>query len=115
VGFSHITKFEILGCDSHDVPRAGATCLPTAAIVVVGHGRNPLRTLFAPLLAALGALLGAVDGDVRRRLLATTWGHHPASWGKMKFNRLAASGVLGGDATYLLGGVPENIVVFALA
>jgi hypothetical protein len=33
----------------------------------------------------------------------------------MKFDRLAASGVLGGDVAQLLGGVLENIVVFTLA
>jgi hypothetical protein len=33
----------------------------------------------------------------------------------MKFDRIAAGGVLGGDVAQLLGGVPENIIVFTLA
>jgi hypothetical protein len=33
----------------------------------------------------------------------------------MKFSPLTASGVLGGDATQLLGGVPKNVTVFAQA
>jgi hypothetical protein len=67
------------------------------------------------LLATLGALLGVVDGSVRRCLLATTWGHLPASLGRMKFGRLIADGILGGDILQLLSGVPQNVTLFTLA
>jgi hypothetical protein len=76
---------------------------------------TPLRTLLAPLLPTLGALLGAVDDDVARCLLATAWGCLPTSLCRMKFSRLIAGGILGGDVELLLGGVPENSTVCALA
>jgi hypothetical protein len=68
-----------------------------------------------PLLDTLGALLGAVDGDIGRRLLAATWGRLPTSLGRMKFGHLIAGGILGGDDARLLGGVPKNVIVFPLA
>jgi hypothetical protein len=70
--------------------------------------------LLAPPLAALGALLGAFDGNVGRCLPVVAWCPLPASWGKMKFGCLAASVVLGGDAVQILSGVPKNVTVFAL-
>jgi hypothetical protein len=70
--------------------------------------------LLAPPLAALGVLLGAFDGNVGRCLPVAAWCPLPASWGKMKFDCLAASVVLGGDAVQILGGVPKNVTVFAL-
>jgi hypothetical protein len=51
-------------CGSHDVPRAGAACLPVASIVVIDCGRGPLMMLFAPLPVALGAIFGKLDGKV---------------------------------------------------
>jgi hypothetical protein len=83
---------------SRHMPRAGATHLPVVVIVVVGRGRSQLRTLLAPLLAALGALPGSLHGDVEWRLPATAWGHLPASWREVKFGHLTIGGVLGGDA-----------------
>jgi hypothetical protein len=94
-------------CGSHDVPHAGAACFLTIAAVVVGHGCDPLRTLLAPLVAAL---LGILDDVARRCLLVAAWGRLPASWVRAKFGRLIAGGVLGGDAAQLLGGVPENVI-----
>jgi hypothetical protein len=38
------------------------------AIIVASHGCSPLKVLFAPLLATFDALLGALSGDVERRL-----------------------------------------------
>jgi hypothetical protein len=80
------------------MPHARAACFLIVAAVVVSHGHNLLRTLLVPLLAALGALLGIVDGDVERCLLAAAQGRHPTAWGRPKFSRLVASGTLGGDA-----------------
>jgi hypothetical protein len=37
-----------------------------------------------------------------------------ALW-KTKLGCLAAGGILGGDADQFLGGVPKNVIVFALA
>jgi hypothetical protein len=66
--------------------------------------------LLAPLVATLGALLGVLDSDEGRRLLAAAQGCLPATWGRMKFDRLIAGGVLGGNATRLLGGAPKNVI-----
>jgi hypothetical protein len=96
-------------CGSQDVPHAGASRFLVVAAIVVGRGCHPLRTLLAPLLAALGTLLGVMDGGVERPLLAAARGHLPAAWGQAKFGRLIAGGVLDGDATQLLSGVPENV------
>jgi hypothetical protein len=102
-------------CGSCDTPRVGATCLPVVAIIVVGHGRGPLRMLVAPLLAALSAILGTVDGNIERCLLAATWGRLPASLGGMMCDHLTAGGVRVGDAVRLLGGVPKNVTPFVWA
>jgi hypothetical protein len=83
-------------------------------VVVVGRGHSPPRTLIAPPLAALGALPYALDGDVGRRLPVAACFRLLSSWGKTKFGRLTTGGVLGGDASQLLGGVPESVIVFAL-
>jgi hypothetical protein len=88
-------------------------CLPVVVVVVmVDHDRGPLRALLVPLLAAL---LGTVDGDVGRCLLAAAWGRLPDSLGRTKVGRLVANGILGGDAAWLLNGVPKNIVGFSRA
>jgi hypothetical protein len=62
------------------VPHAGVAYFLIVAIIVVGHDCNALRMLLAPLLAALGTLLGILDGDVRHCLLVAAWGHLPAAW-----------------------------------
>jgi hypothetical protein len=51
-------------------PHIGTTHLPIVAVVMVGHGRGPLRVLLVPPFAFLDAFLSAVDGDIGRRLLA---------------------------------------------
>jgi hypothetical protein len=99
----------------HNVPHAGAAILLIVAIAMFSHGRGPLLMLLAPILPALDTLLGAVAGDVEQCLLATAWGHLPASLGRKMFGHLIAGGILGGDTAQLLGGVPKNIVVFTLA
>jgi hypothetical protein len=71
--------------------------------------------MLTPLLATHSTLLGVVDVHIGRCLLATAWGRLPTSLDGKKFSRLAASGVWGSDAMQLLGGVPKNIVVSALA
>jgi hypothetical protein len=63
-----------------------------------------------PILSTLGALLGVMDGDVGRCLLAAAHGHLPTAWGKAKLGRLVAGGVLGDDVVQLLRGVPKNVV-----
>jgi hypothetical protein len=73
---------------SHDAPHAGAACYLIVATFVVGCDYYPLRTLLAPLLAALGIL----DDDVRRHLLAAAWGRFPTAWGRAKFGHLIAGG-----------------------
>jgi hypothetical protein len=56
-------------CGSRDVPHARAIRLPVVAVIVVDHVRSPIRMLLVPSLATLGALQGAVDGDIRGCLL----------------------------------------------
>jgi hypothetical protein len=51
-------------CDSRNMPQVRAICFLIVVIIIVSHKTNSLRTLLAPLLAALGALLGIMDGDV---------------------------------------------------
>jgi hypothetical protein len=55
--------------DSHDAHHTGATYFLAVAIIIVGHGCDRLKTLFTPLLAALDALLGVMDGDVGRHVI----------------------------------------------
>jgi hypothetical protein len=100
------------GHDTHDVRAAR---FPIVVVVVVGCRRSPLRKLLVPPLPTLSTLPGALDCDVRRCLPATTWSHLPVSWMKMKFGRLAVAGVPGSSTAKLLGGVPENVIVFVLA
>jgi hypothetical protein len=87
----------------------GATYFLIVAAVIAGHEHNLLRTLLAPLLATLGALLGIVDDDVEWSLNTTARGHLSIAWGRAKFDRLVAGGVLGGDAAQLLSDVPKNV------
>jgi hypothetical protein len=97
------------------MPHAEIAHLPIVAIVVVGRGHSPLRTLSVPHLAVLGALPSTMDGDIGWCLLTAAWGRLPTSRRKMKFSRLTVGGVLGGDAAKLLSGVPKNVIVFAQA
>jgi hypothetical protein len=52
----HLTLVAV--CGSRDAPHVGAAHLPIVAVIVVGCGRSPLRTLLAPPIAALGAMPG---------------------------------------------------------
>jgi hypothetical protein len=79
-------------------------------VVIVDHDRNPLTALLMPLLAALEFPLGISDGGIRWHHIATTCGCFPTAWYREKFNWLLPSGVLGGDATQLLRGVPKKII-----
>jgi hypothetical protein len=94
--------------DGRDASHARATRLPVIAIIMVSRGRGLLRVLLAPLFAALDALLSVVDGDIGRRLLATTRGHLPASLGWTKHVHLIVGGMRGGDAARLPECVPEK-------
>jgi hypothetical protein len=96
-------------------PHVGAAHLPVVAVIVVGRGHSPFRTLLALPLATLDTLPGSMDHNVGWRLPVTAWCHLLAPWGKTKFGRLAVGDVLGGDTAQLLGGVPENVTVFPLA
>jgi hypothetical protein len=109
----HLTLATVHG--SHDAPHARADCLSIVAIIIVSHSHASLRTLLVPLLAALGALLGAVDGNIRWCLLSATWGLLPAAWERAKFGHLIASGILDGNVVHLLSGVPKNVTTFTLA
>jgi hypothetical protein len=99
-------------CGSHDVPLVKDICFLIIAIIIVGRSRNPMRTLLAPHLAALGAPHGAMNIDVGWRQLATAWGHLPAAWGGKKLGHLIAGGIPGSDTTQLLSGAPKNVVRF---
>jgi hypothetical protein len=78
------------------------------------HGLGPLEALLAPLFATLDALFGAMSGNIGRLLIVTTWCHLPASLSRVKHACLVAGGLLGGDATWLLERVPEEITMSAL-
>jgi hypothetical protein len=101
----------VIACGSRGAPHAGAAHL---AIVVIGRGHGPLKALLAPLFATFAALLGAMGGDVGRRLPVATRGHLPASLGRAEHDHLIAGGVLGGDATWLLERVPKEVATSVL-
>jgi hypothetical protein len=61
----------VVASGGQGVPHAGATRL------TIGHGRGPLKALFAPLFVAFAALLGAIGDDVRRHVLVAARGHLP--------------------------------------
>jgi hypothetical protein len=86
-----------------------AACL---AIVAVSHG--PLKALLVPLLATFGALLSAMDDDVRWRLPVATQGRLPASLGRVKHDCLVVGSVLDGNVARLLKRVPKEIAMYAL-
>jgi hypothetical protein len=104
----HLTLITM--CSSCDVPHARATFLPVAAIIMVGRGHGSLRMLLAPILAALGAISGDVDGNIGWHLLVAAWGHLPTSLCGTKCDCRAACGVQVGSS-----GVLKNVVVFILA
>jgi hypothetical protein len=71
-----------------------------AIITIHDHG---LKTaLLAALLAALGALLSILDGDIRRCSPAT-------APDQVKLSHLIANSVLGSNGSPLLGGAPEGV------
>jgi hypothetical protein len=76
----------------HGVFRTGAAYLLIDATIIISCGL--LVALFMPLLASLNALLGALDGDVGRHLLA-------AARGRLKLDRLSAGSVRGGNITVI--------------
>jgi hypothetical protein len=104
-----------VACGGHDTHHTGAAHVPIVAAITVGHDYDPLNMLLAPLLATPCTLFSVLDNDVGRHPSTADRGCLPASFGGKKFGRLIAGGVLGGGTTYLLGGVPKNVTVFALA
>jgi hypothetical protein len=96
-------------CSSRDVLHVGVIHF-LFIIVVVGHGSNPLRVPLSPLLAALGILLGALDGDAGWCHVGAARGHFPAAWDRERSGYLIVGDVLDGDAEQLPGGVPENVI-----
>jgi hypothetical protein len=97
------------------VPRVGAARLLVITVVVAGHGRSPLKVLFASLVAAFDALLGAMSGNIGWCLLVIARCHLPASLCKAKHGCLKAGGALGGDAARLLKCAPEEVIMSALS
>jgi hypothetical protein len=81
---------------------------------VVGHGRDPLKALLAPLFVAFDVILGFMGDGGGRCLLVTTWGCLLASLSRAKHDHLIAGGVLSSDATWLLERVPEEVAMSAL-
>jgi hypothetical protein len=75
-------------------------CLLVDVDVVVGCGL--LTLLFAPLLASLNALLGALDGDAGRRFPAT-------AQGRLKLGCLFADGARGSDIVPSFGDASGGI------
>jgi hypothetical protein len=51
-------------CGHHGVHHTRAACLFVGATIIIGRGCGLLVVVLAPLLVALGALLGILDGDV---------------------------------------------------
>jgi hypothetical protein len=90
--------------DLHDVFDAGTACLVVDAAVIVD--RALLTMLFAPLLAGLNTLLGALDCDAR-------WRFSTADWGRLKLGRLSAGGARGGDIAPSFGDASGGIGRYA--
>jgi hypothetical protein len=89
-------------CCNHDVHHIGAACLLAITTVTISRGCGLFKTLLAPLPATLGTLPSILDGDVEQCLPAV-------ARGRAKLGRLAAGGILGGDATQLVSGVPDVV------
>jgi hypothetical protein len=81
--------------DLRGMPHARAAYSLIDATIIVGRGL--LAVMFVPLLAALGALLGVMDGDIEQHSPAATRG-----W--VKLEHLDANGVVGSDTAPFLGG-----------
>jgi hypothetical protein len=62
-------------CGNHNVHHTRVARFLTIPTIFIGRAYDLLKTLLAPLLATLGALLLFLDSDVRRCLLAAAWGH----------------------------------------
>jgi hypothetical protein len=73
--------------DSHDTHHTRAARLLVVATIVVDRGCGLLKTLLVPFPAAPCTLPSILDGNVRRCLLAVTWG-------QAKLGHLAGGGVL---------------------
>jgi hypothetical protein len=86
--------------DLRGAPHIRAACSLVEVTIVVGHGL--LAAWFAPFLAAPGALLGILNGNIGRRSPATA-----RSW--VKLGRPNADSVMGGNAALLNGGVLKGI------
>jgi hypothetical protein len=70
----------------------GARATHPLVNATIVNGCGLLATLFVPLLASLGTLLGTVDGDAEQ--------HNPtADRGWLKSCCLGTTGMMGGDAT----------------
>jgi hypothetical protein len=63
--------------------------------------------LLTPLVATFDAVLGAVGGVVRWRLLIATWGHLPTCLCRVVHDCLVVGGVLGGDVARLHERAPK--------
>jgi hypothetical protein len=102
----------VIRCGGQGAPHTRVSRL---AVIVIGHGRGPVKVLLAPLSAAIDALLGVMGGDVRWCLHVAAQGRLPASLGRAKHDRVVAGSALGGDAAQLLKHVPEEVAMFALS
>jgi hypothetical protein len=100
----------VIVCGGHGAPHAAIACL---IIVVISHGRGPLKALFASPLLPLTPFLGVVGGNVEWSLQVTARGCLPASLGRVKNDHLVAGGAWGGDAARLLERVPEEVTMVA--
>jgi hypothetical protein len=78
-------------------------------VIIAGHCCNPLSTPLSPLLAALGGLLCALDGDAGWHHLAVAEDRFPTTWDRERSGHLLVDGVLGGDIEQLLG-APNDVV-----
>jgi hypothetical protein len=88
-------------CCSLRPPRhAGASFLPVDTTFIIGRGL--LEVLLVPLLAALGALLDILGGDIRQ------WSPE-AALGRARLSRLVVDGVSSGGAAPLLGAILEVV------
>jgi hypothetical protein len=99
---------------SQAASHARATYLPVVTVIIAGHGRNPLKSLLAPLVAAFDTLLCAVGGDVGWCLLVAIRGCLLASPCGAKHDRLIAGDALGGDAVRLLERASDRVIVSVL-
>jgi hypothetical protein len=81
----------------HDALLVGHIHFFVIVVTVAGRGCNPLRMPLSPLLAALGVLLCAFDGDGGLHRLAIARDRFPAAWDRERLDRILVSGILGGD------------------